>query len=72
MCEFFGCDYCVLLTINMFIVSINIHILSHKDVPVLRSSIINLLTPNDQYMGRTAPLTSKGCIFIYLFNKYRY
>ena len=24
--------------------------------------IINRLTPNDQYMGRTAPLTSKRCI----------
>jgi len=23
---------------------------------------INLLTPNDPYMGRTAPLTSKPCI----------
>jgi hypothetical protein len=23
---------------------------------------INLLTPNDPYMGRTAPLTSKRCI----------
>jgi len=24
---------------------------------------INHLTPNDHYSGRTAPLTSKGCIF---------
>ena len=32
--------------------------------------IINRLTPNDPYMGRTAPLTSKR--WIYLFNTYRY
>ena len=30
---------------------------------------INRLTPNDQYMGRTAPLTSKRCIlYIYSTN----
>jgi hypothetical protein len=30
---------------------------------------INLLTPNDPYMGRTAPLTSKLCIlYIYSTN----
>ena len=33
---------------------------------------INPLKPKDPYRGRTAPLTSKRCIFIYLFNKYRY
>ena len=33
------------------------------------SSIINRLTPNDPYMGRTAPLTSKRCIlYIYSTN----
>ena len=31
--------------------------------------LINLLTPNDPYMGRTAPLTSKRCIlYIYSTN----
>ena len=30
---------------------------------------INPLTPNDSYSGCTAPLNSKRCIFIYLFNK---
>ena len=31
--------------------------------------LINRLTPNDQYMGRTAPLTSKRCIlYIYSTN----
>ena len=31
---------------------------------------INRLTPNDPYMGRTAPLTSKCCIlYIYSTNK---
>jgi len=30
---------------------------------------INRLKPNDPYMGRTAPLTSKGCIlYIYSTN----
>ena len=30
---------------------------------------LNLLTPNDTYMGRTAPLTSKRCIlYIYSTN----
>ena len=31
--------------------------------------VINRLTPNDPYMGRTAPLTSKHCIlYIYSTN----
>ena len=31
--------------------------------------LVNLLTPNDPYMGRTAPLTSKRCIlYIYSTN----
>ena len=33
------------------------------------ASDVNLLTPNDPYMGRTAPLTSKRCIlYIYSTN----
>jgi len=29
--------------------------------------VVNRLTPNDPYMGRTAPLTSKHCIlYIYI------
>ena len=32
-------------------------------------SVLNLLTPNDPYMGRTVPLTSKRCIlYIYSTN----
>ena len=32
-------------------------------------SYVDLLTPNDHYSGRTAPLTSKGCIlYIYSTN----
>ena len=32
-------------------------------------NLINHLTPNDPYMGRTAPLTSKRCIlYIYSTN----
>ena len=41
-----------------------------SDIKLVFHSSINLLTPNDPCMGRTAPLTSKR--FIYLFNKYRY
>ena len=33
------------------------------------TKFINRLTPNDPYMGRTAPLTSKRCIlYIYSTN----
>jgi len=36
---------------------------------VSTSFIINPLTPNDHYSGRTAPLTSKRCIlYIYSIN----
>ena len=36
---------------------------------VMKSGNLNRLTPNDPYMGRTAPLTSKRCIiYIYLTN----
>ena len=34
--------------------------------------IINPLTPNDDYSGRTAPLTSKRCILYIYSTKYRY
>ena len=30
---------------------------------IYSSKHINRLTPNDPYMGRTAPLTCKRCIF---------
>ena len=33
---------------------------------------VNLLTPNVNYSGRTAPLTPKVAFFLYLFNKYMY
>ena len=36
---------------------------------IYKSPIINRLKPNDPYMGRTAPLTSKRCIlYIYSTN----
>ena len=38
-------------------------------VVVIRRQKVNLLTPNDDYSGRTAPLTSKCCIlYIYSTN----
>jgi len=35
------------------------HLVFEVDIPIL---LINRLMPNDPYMGRTAPLTSKRCI----------
>jgi len=31
------------------------------------ANLVNLLTPNDDYSGRTAPLTSKRCI-LYIYS----
>ena len=44
--------------------------LGYKKLQILSSSVfINLSTPNDPYVGRTAPLTSKHCIlYIYSTN----
>ena len=41
-----------------------------KDVAIYCAEyLFNLLTPNDPYMGRTSPLTSKRCIlYIYSTN----
>jgi len=37
--------------------------------PKTKINLLNPLTPNDQYSGRTAPVTSKGCIlYIYSTN----
>ena len=37
--------------------------------PIKKKTLINRLTPNDPYMGRTAPLTSRRCIlYIYSTN----
>ena len=33
----------------------------------MKSGNLNLLTPNDDYSGRTAPLTSKCCI-LYIYS----
>ena len=41
----------------------HIYIISCANLPY-----INRLTPNDPYMGRTAPLTSKRCI-LYIYSK---
>ena len=38
-------------------------------VTTVKMCFVNRLTPNDPYMGRTAPLTSKRCIlYIYSTN----
>jgi len=40
-----------------------------KSMSTVTKLFINRLTPNDPYMGRTAPLTSKPCIlYIYSTN----
>ena len=38
-----------------------------KECSVNSKDFLNPLTPNDHYSGRTAPLTSKGCI-IYIYS----
>jgi len=35
---------------------------------ILRKLLINLLTPNDPYRGRTAPLTSKVAFYMYIYS----
>ena len=37
------------------------------DICAFVGVLLNLLTPNDNYSGRTAPLTSKRCI-IYIYS----
>ena len=45
------------------------HLLGTNATTVTLNFYINLLTPNDPYMGHTAPLTSKRCIlYIYSTN----
>ena len=45
------------------------YVSSHSSFPSCRPTRFNRLTPNDPYMGRTAPLTSKRCIlYIYSTN----
>ena len=38
-----------------------------RNVVIRHVPVLNRLTPNDPYMGRTAPLTSKRCI-LYIFS----
>ena len=41
----------------------------HCTISLIITSVINPLTPNDHYSGRTAPLNSKCCIlYIYSTN----
>ena len=56
--------YLFLLFCRVVIVSLSEirEILLHFHVRTVHLDIINRLTPNDPYMGRTAPLTSKHCI----------
>ena len=37
-----------------------------RGVRVVGSSVLNPLTPNDPYRGRTAPLTSKVAFYIFI------
>ena len=43
-------------------VCVNIHTHTYIYLFVAYLCVINPLTPNDHYSGRTAPLTSKSCI----------
>ena len=55
---------------NVSVKCTSICVVSHKQAQQTdMSSCLNRLTPNDPYMGRTAPLTSKRCIlYIYSTN----
>ena len=56
------CIYRYIYTLQLY--SIHLHSSSRP-----RAQLLNPLTPNDPYMGRTAPLTSKRCIlYIYSTN----
>jgi hypothetical protein len=47
----------------------NVTLLNVKPVVTNALAVVNRLTPNDPYMGHTAPLTSKRCIlYIYSAN----
>jgi len=54
-----------------YVASSYITVINRHDFQTKRfSDIINPLTPNDHYSGRTAPLTSKRCIlYIYSTNR---
>ena len=40
---------------------------AHFGIPECLHLLLNLLTPNDDYSGRTAPLTSK-CFILYIYS----
>ena len=58
------------LHVQMVFLKMNTRCSKHvEDAKSWIKTLINRLTPNDLYMGRTAPLTSKLCIlFIYSTN----
>ena len=61
------------LSWTMFLLLAGIYSTRHKYIDKItehrQSYVINRLMPNDPYMGRTAPLTSKRCIlYIYSTN----
>ena len=54
---------------HLIIVQLHVSALDNGHLQVVHEVLINLLTPNDPYMGRTAPLTSKRYIlYIYSTN----
>ena len=53
----------------LIIIIVVFHDCVYIDIYTLQLCTINRLTPNDPYMGRTAPLPSKRCIlYIYSTN----
>ena len=64
-----GKDTRILLSVNFGFISLERWILSKNLFYRNPLNTINPLTPNDDYSGRTAPLTSKRCIlYIYSTN----
>ena len=55
--------------IGVFSKQIILHVATELHLQGVYTPVFNRLTPNDPYMGRTAPLTSKRCIlYIYSTN----
>ena len=57
----------VLLPPGFNAIAFNKYIIYHNVLYTYRLVYFNRLTPNDPYMGRTAPLTSKHC-FLYIYS----
>jgi len=64
-----NCQYIVASQAITIIIALLMSVTALTRQHIIISMVLNPLTPNDHYIGRTAPLTSKRCIlFIYSTN----